>query len=419
MLQRAMTVKMLRGISYTAKIRLRHWIFLLWSIRTKLFGASLGLVIFVRIFLFFWFITLPPAEPSFICSFGKGRLGNQMSSLATMYSFARRHGLHPVVTEEQFGQLEFYFEIKNLALTVLERDLRQFYVSIFGFKFSRIWWEVPWTAIDSVENNFNYSEIAKHEHSRGKALNIGNYPNEIKYYKDFLPELRERIVLKERFVRKAEQKMKEELERRRTVNSNVTWVGIHNRRGDYGEHLKSLYGLSLLSANYFKRAMTYFTNHFSNVIFVVVTDDMEWAKENIDFPAMQVAFLGHDSVLEKDIANPLATADDIGDDLALLAACNHTILSYGTFGQWAAFLSGGEVVISTTAAHTKEGRELREGGFGWGTAEKRGSGNPWVWIKGDEKTEVMESVSSNGTYLESAFLLMAAAVLLQNDQENI
>ena len=72
MLQRIMTVKMLRGISYTAKIRLRHWGYLLWSIRTKLFGASLGLVIFVRIFLFFWFVTLPPAEPSFICSFGKG-----------------------------------------------------------------------------------------------------------------------------------------------------------------------------------------------------------------------------------------------------------------------------------------------------------------------------------------------------------
>ena len=139
--------------------------------------------------------------------FVSGRLGNQISSLATMYSFARKYSLHPVVTDEQFGQLEFYFEIKNLPLTVLERDLRQFYVSIFGFKFSRIWWEVPWTAIDSVENNFNYSEIAKAEHSKGKALNIGNYPNEIKHYKDFLPELKERLVLKERFVRRAKQKI--------------------------------------------------------------------------------------------------------------------------------------------------------------------------------------------------------------------
>jgi hypothetical protein len=28
-------------------------------------------------------------------------------------------------------------------------------------------------------------------------------------------------------------------------------------------------------------------------------------------------------------------------DLALLAACNHTILTYGTFGFWAGLLAGG------------------------------------------------------------------------------
>jgi hypothetical protein len=30
----------------------------------------------------------------------------------------------------------------------------------------------------------------------------------------------------------------------------------------------------------------------------------------------------------------------LGMDLALLAACNHTILTYGTFGFWAGFLAG-------------------------------------------------------------------------------
>ena len=87
----------------------------------------------------------------------------------------------------------------------------------------------------------------------------------------------------------------------------------------------------------------------------------------------QVAFLGHRRVLELDTEHPLATADDIGDDLALLAACNHTILSYGTFGQWGALLAGGKVVISDTAAMTKEGRELMEGGLG---AHNSG----WTWI---------------------------------------
>ena len=47
----------------------------------------------------------------------------------------------------------------------------------------------------------------------------------------------------------------------------------------------------------------------------------------------QVALLGHRRVLQLNLSAPLSAADDIGDDLALLAACNHTILSYGTFGQ--------------------------------------------------------------------------------------
>ena len=72
---------------------------------------------------------------------------------------------------------------------------------------------------------------------------------------------------------------------------------------------------------------------------------------------------------------PLATGEDVGEDLALLAACNHSIISYGTFGMWAAILAGGEVlprfffylvscimyqvVTSSTMALTKEGGELK------------------------------------------------------------
>ena len=46
----------------------------------------------------------------------------------------------------------------------------------------------------------------------------------------------------------------------------------------------------------------------------------------------------------------LATGADIGEDLALLAACNHSIISYGTFGMWAAILAGGEVCLLTFLA---------------------------------------------------------------------
>ena len=118
-----------------------------------------------------------------------------------------------------------------------------------------------------------------------------------------------------------------------------------------------------------------------------------------DLCSCQVAFLGHDRVLEKDVKHPLATADDIGDDLALLAACNHTILSYGTFGQWAAFLAGGKVIISDTASVTKEGRELREAGF-----NDQQSG--WTWLPAN----LNKSQSSSAISLQLSAILMLVTV---------
>ena len=53
-------------------------------------------------------------------------------------------------------------------------------------------------------------------------------------------------------------------------------------------HLGALYGLDLLEADYFRRAMKIFTQDFSHVIFVVVTDDMAWAEENLKIPGVQV-----------------------------------------------------------------------------------------------------------------------------------
>ena len=210
----------------------------------------------------------------------------------------------------------------------------------------------------------------------------------MKIFKEFMPEIRDKFVLRKRFQEGAQIKLDHIIRKRNLSGKPVTWVGVHNRRGDYGHHLNALYGLSLLSADYFHKAMHYFSSRYDQVIFVVVTDDMEWAEDNLSLPGVE--FLGHKTVLQKDTDHPLATGEDVGDDLALLAACNHTIISYGTFGQWAAMLAGGEVVISDTAARTKEGRELRDAGFGPG--DRKG----WVWIE-EEGTKIDETLHNGAS----------------------
>ena len=42
------------------------------------------------------------------------------------------------------------------------------------------------------------------------------------------------------------------------AGQEVTWVGLHNRRGDYRFHLQFLYDQPLLSPGYFNRSMQHF-----------------------------------------------------------------------------------------------------------------------------------------------------------------
>ena len=45
----------------------------------------------------------------------------------------------------------------------------------------------------------------------------------------------------------------------------------------------------MVESDYFQRAMRIFHEAYSHVIFVIVTDDMEWARQNLKFPGMQVS----------------------------------------------------------------------------------------------------------------------------------
>ena len=78
--------------------------------------------------------------------------------------------------------------------------------------------------------------------------------------------------------------------------------------------------------------MDYFREEFENVVFLWVSDDMEWGEANFK-NKKDIFFVGSGD-----------TADDesIGYDLSLLARSNHTIVTRGTFSMWGAVLCGGE-----------------------------------------------------------------------------
>ena len=94
------------------------------------------------------------------------------------------------------------------------------------------------------------------------------------------------------------------------------------------------YNLPPLHASYYLAAIDAFADKFPHAVFVLVGDNLDWGRKNIleRAPRAPIFALGDGRVDD---------AGAVGRDLALLAACNHTVLSYGTFSFWAGFLAGG------------------------------------------------------------------------------
>ncbi|XP_043199142.1 uncharacterized protein LOC122368893 isoform X3 [Amphibalanus amphitrite] len=63
------------------------------------------------------------------------------------------------------------------------------------------------------------------------------------------------------------------------------------------------------------------------------------------------------------LGDPRSESPGVERDLALLAACNHTIFDYGTYGFFAAFLAGGDMILAdgVSEIESEEVTELREG----------------------------------------------------------
>ena len=123
----------------------------------------------------------------------------------------------------------------------------------------------------------------------------------------------------------------------KTKPQKITYVGIHNRRTDYLEFRRKRLKLDNLYEDYFEDAMEYFMEEYGpNVAFVYVSDDMKWGRRKLSkVPhSKNLFFIGFGDFDE---------VECIGKDMALLANCNHTITTHGSFGHWAAYLAGGEV----------------------------------------------------------------------------
>ena len=95
-----------------------------------------------------------------------------------------------------------------------------------------------------------------------------------------------------------------------------------------------------LDVNYYLNAMHLYREQFKKqrkkkqLIFVFVSDDLQWGKDKLSYRVKDRDLYFAGSGLPD-------LKDAIGQDFALLASCNHTIESHGSFSYFAGAFAGG------------------------------------------------------------------------------
>ncbi|XP_046371377.2 galactoside alpha-(1,2)-fucosyltransferase 2-like isoform X1 [Haliotis rufescens] len=263
-------------------------------------------------------------EKRYICSHVQGGLGNFMFAYASVYGMASKVNKSVVIQKD--NPLLKYFRVKaNVVNDLCICNTAKFVNEGRHCQFNK--------DLLNLSENTNYRP--------------GWYFQSWMYFRHVAEEIRQQFKFKDDVRQKAISLIKGSREafvnrQRGSDHDNVTIVGVHVRKGDITKNKQFVaYGYTVASPQYFSAAMTYYRNKYNRTLFLVCSDHVTWCKENIN---------GSDVMFMED--------NSFEVDLAILAHCNHSIMSVGTFGWWASFLAGGETIYYKHPA--RNGSSLRK-----------------------------------------------------------
>ena len=105
-------------------------------------------------------------------------------------------------------------------------------------------------------------------------------------------------------------------------------VSLHVRRGDYFKYQNNieLYG-GICTVEYYKKAINYMNTKVKEAQYVVFSDDLQWAKENLNIP--NAIF----------VSQSLFNNYKNWYDMYLMTCCKHNIAANSSFSWWGVYLN--------------------------------------------------------------------------------
>ena len=278
---------------------------------------------------------------------GRGRFGNQFLVFSVFNQLQKQLGIQSYINEECRRYVEGFFTPESVTVPVLSEvfcnpeDIKSRLYPYRG-PFKDLVNDEKWRKgkiiefYPPTEDDTSGYRPEDHVSNEQDAFNKA-YVKHLRENMTFRDNLKERIDRRLRGIAKKYYSKKVK---------DITLVGVHIRRTDHIRFMKDNYDMEPLDAEYFNDAMEYFKEEYENCMFIVASDDIKWAKKNLDKENNKIYFSDQDPKFHVDPGYAYEVMDNdmskAAYDFALLTSCNHTIISRGTFSMWIALLTPGE-----------------------------------------------------------------------------
>lgn len=298
-------------------------------------------------------VQLKPGDKGFkfkfiLCEPTSGRLGNDLFIYASSYGIAKRNNV-TLITLGQFHMKEFFHLSDDVEVIDVKDPIRS-EVTIIR--------EQRHCSFDENLYTLNVTGVKRRNLGTNDGAEVTRFMQSWYYFRDVAEDLRRQFTFKANiksevdkfFARLRSGTSRDKTTYDITINS-TTYVGVHVRRGDMLLlERKHHWGFTTGSTDFIVRAMLHYVNLFRHVTFIVCSDDLKWCENNVKLPAeyadKYVVHLSTSNAVFKERRTDRGHARRMQAalDMGILSACNHSIISGGTFGWWSAYLAGGNVV---------------------------------------------------------------------------
>lgn len=262
----------------------------------------------------------------------KGRLGNQMFAYATSYALSRKYNKKLAVYKFEYDTAR---RKEGFTLGALKLAKRNFYC---GIPLSLYWFTIKSIICIKLQMLFKvkikYNEryyrknIETFYEDEEKALSFEPLTLNKKYSKHIIEGFRQSPLYFDEYYDEIVAQFqpnyqldKESVHWQSVIENDNCAVSIHIRRGDYVQLNWTV------QTDYYYKAMEIMKEKYPDATFYVFSDDVLWAKQNLQNDKYQIKYIEHHCE-----NNPF-------DDIWLMSKCSHNIIANSSYSWWGAYLN--------------------------------------------------------------------------------